>query len=395
MKPLCCLYTPLHTKITFHRLPNLIFHNFLLKYVNKKRGFPFIYKYINNFFVKQVFSMNKRKRYMVTADASEAFACSLVTDPAVEELFVAFNEHKEIVEKLSDDKKHMITGVVAIPNKPIYRRDPDGEEYDLVFSAEAIESMAKKFMKDFRQKNVTLQHQEEADGIYMVEQWIKTDSVYDKSISLGFSRDIPNGAWFQTYYVDSNEVWERIMSNELRGFSLECALSVDEIDFNKQVKEESMEVNENFWDKLRNVLSEAFAKFSMQKKDEEPAMVEEMMEAEAETPVNETIEPVETPVEPVSEPEVDNTPVEEEKPVTEPENEPEAKPAEQEPNPLEELVKNLMEEVKTLKEMNNGLNEKIKDMEKQPSAQPTNTNAKAGNANSYSAWREKMRSMIG
>ena len=71
----------------------------------------------------------KRKKYMVTVD-SEAFACSLVTSPAVEETFVAFNEEKPLIEKFADEKKHMITGVVAIPQKPIYRRNNDGEEYD-------------------------------------------------------------------------------------------------------------------------------------------------------------------------------------------------------------------------------------------------------------------------
>ena len=89
----------------------------------------------------------KRKKYLVTVD-SEAFACSLVTSPAVEETFVAFNEEKPLIEKFADAKKHMVTGVVAIPSKPIYRRNKDGEEYDIVFSAEAIESMAKDFMKN-------------------------------------------------------------------------------------------------------------------------------------------------------------------------------------------------------------------------------------------------------
>ena len=39
----------------------------------------------------------KRKKYMVTVD-SEAFACSLVTSPAVEETFVAFNEEKPLID---------------------------------------------------------------------------------------------------------------------------------------------------------------------------------------------------------------------------------------------------------------------------------------------------------
>lgn len=341
--------------------------------------------------------MSKRKRYLVTAENSEAFACSLVTDPAVEELFVAFKEEKPIVEKFADEKKHMITGVVAIPNKPIYRRDADGEEYDIVFSADAIESMSKKFMKDFRQKNVTLQHEEDADGIYMVEQWIKTDLTYDKSLSLGFSREIPVGTWFQTYYVDSNDIWQRITSGELRGFSLECALGVEEL-FNKQNENIMIDTNEeNFWTKLKSILSEAFNA----KKEEELLSEEEVTEQieamESELEEQNPTEPIEEPQEePIVEEPIDEPTVEEE-PVSEPINEPAVEePVEEEvkPNPLEELIKNLNDEIKALKESNASLQDKISGLEKQPSVNPIKPNAKPNAGDTYTAWREKMRSML-
>lgn len=325
--------------------------------------------------------MKKRKKYLVTAENSEAFACSLVTEPAVEELFVAFSENKEIVEKFADEKKHMITGVVAIPNRPIFRRDPDGEEYDLVFSAEAIESMAKKFMKDFRQKNVTLQHQEDADGIYMVEQWIKADEEHDKSLSLGFSKDIPVGSWFQTYYVDSNDVWQRITSGELRGFSLECALGVEE--FEKQIFEEqtpepapaqepvvetpvqeepTVEVKESILDRILNFINPS-------------------MDKPTETPVDEPK---------VEEPKVDPEP--EQEPVTEPQNEPEPQP-----NPLDEVVSNLKAEIEALKARNtlleserDALTKKVDDMASLPSVKPTNVNTGNGGGDTFKNWRDQM-----
>lgn len=334
----------------------------------------------------------KRKKYLVTAENSEAFACSLVTEPAVEELFVAFSENKEIVEKFADEKKHMITGVVAIPNKPIYRRDPDGEEYDIVFSADAIESMAKKFMKDFRQKNVTLQHQEDADGIYMVEQWIKTSDEYDKSLSLGFSKDIPIGAWFQTYYVDSNDVWQRIMSGELRGFSLECVLGVEE--FEKQIFEEQTPAPEPA--PTQEPAQQAEPAPEAPKADEaksEKGILAKIMELINGKPIEEVIEkPTETPVEEPKpeEPKVDPEP--EPKPVEEPETKPETQP-----NPLEEVVKNLQEEIKALKNDKDSLLEQIKELGKKPSVKPTTTNPK-GNGNvetgvknpAYQAWREQV-----
>ncbi len=355
----------------------------------------------------------KRKKFLVTSN-SEAFACSLVTSPAVEETFVAFKEDTPIVEKFADDKKHMITGVVAIPNKPIYRRNPEtGEEYDIVFSAEAIESMAKKYLKDYRQHEVTLQHEENADGVYLVEQWIKTSMVYDKSIEVGLSRELPVGSWIQTYYVDSMDVWNRIQNGELLGFSLECMLGLEEFESQiNNINKNNMELKVDemgFWAKMKEVLAEAFSK-------KESAEIEELAansgfssvedyEKEVEAIKEELAE--ETPAEPVAEPTPAPEPTPEpapEEPKPEPTPEPEPKveePKAEEPKPqpqdnhLEELVNSLKEEIAALKEMNTGLQEKIKDLGKQPSAAPVNTNAKPSTADNYSAWREKMRSYIG
>ena len=339
----------------------------------------------------------KRKKYMVTTN-SEAYACSLVTSPAVEELFVAFNEETPIVEKFADEKKRMITGVVAIPNKPIFRRTEDGEEFDIVFSEEAIEKMSKDFLKDYRQHEVTLQHQENADGVYLVEQWIKTDMVYDKSLAVGLSKELPVGSWIQTYYVDSNDVWQRIMDGELRGFSLEAMIGLEE--FSKQIEEQNLnnmniETNDmGFWSKMKEVLAEAFSK------KEEPAEIEPTsidLEAEPQAEPQPTVEAPKVEEPKVEEPKADEPKVEE--PAVEepkPQEEPKAEEAPKvEDNHLEELINSLKEEIAALKTSNGELQEKIKDMGKQPSAAPINTNAKPNAGDTYAAWREQMRAMIG
>ena len=309
--------------------------------------------------------MKKRKKYMVTAENSEAFACSLVSDPAVEELFVAFSKDKEIIEKLSDNKKHLITGVVAVPNKPIYRNNGE-EEYDIVFSSEAIESLSKKFMKNYRQKSVTLQHEEDAEGIYMVEQWLKADGEHDKSVALGFSSELPEGTWFQTYYVDSNEVWDRITSGELRGFSLECVLGVEE--FEKQIFEEQTPT-------VTETVEEPVV-------EEPKSSIEDRLDKIWE--VVQTMLPKEEPkVEEVKE---ELEPVQEEKPIEEVKPQEEAKP-----NPLDEVVKNLQAEIETLKANNSSLLEQIKAMGTEPSVKPVNTNATGSSeGDTFRNWRDQM-----
>lgn len=332
---------------------------------------------------------------MVTTD-SQTYACSLVTNPAVEELFISFSEQEKVVEKFSDDKKHMICGVVAVPNRPIYRVGENGEEYDIVFSAEAIEKMANDYLRNYRNNEVTLQHQENAEGVYLVEQWIKTDMVYDKSIAMGLSKELPVGSWFQTYYVDSNDVWKRIESGELLGFSLECMLGLEE--FNKIENNDNMvlEDNEMFWTKLKDTIMSIFKKEDIEEIAANSGMTVEEFESEVEiirTELEEQAQTVETPPTETIETKVEETveTVQEEVIETKVEETVQGVKVE-EANPLEETVKNLLEEIKALKEMNNTLQEKVTDLGKKPSADPINTNGKQGNGkDAYSNWREQMR----
>ena len=98
----------------------------------------------------------KLKRYQVGLN-SETLAVSFVTEPAIEETFVALKKDKEDIICLSTNEKHMCYGAVCVPDKEIYRNDASGE-YTITFSKESIEKMSQNFMKNYRQGNVTLEH---------------------------------------------------------------------------------------------------------------------------------------------------------------------------------------------------------------------------------------------
>lgn len=331
----------------------------------------------------------KLKKFKVGID-SETYAISMVDEPAIEEEFVALAKEEEKVEiQLSEDEKHMVYGAVLVPDKDIYRNDGEREFY-INFTKESIEKMAQDFMKEYRQKEVTLDHEDEASEVCVVESWIKADLFKDKSVALGLNEQLPVGTWFAGMKVNNIETWDRIKAGELRGFSVESLISLEE--FGKQ-NENNMDINEtnemNFWTKMKEVLSEVFTSTSMSKEEEketntiEPIAMEDL---EAETPpATETV--VETPTEPVAE-----EPVVEPEPTPEPVEEPTPEPVVD--NHLEELVNSLKQEIETLKEMNNGLQDKVKELGKQPSAAPVNPQAKPSAADTYSAWREKMRQML-
>ncbi len=321
----------------------------------------------------------KLKKYKVGCD-SETYAISMVEMPAIESNFVALAKEEEEKRQvfLESDERHMVYGAALIPDLDIYRNDGE-HEYYINFSKESIEKMSQDFMKEYRQHEVTVDHEDVANEVCVVESWLVEDPYKDKANALGIN--VPQGTWMVGMKVNNIETWERVKEGSLKGFSVESLVSLEE--FSKTENNMNIETNEMFWDKLINVLKETFSKKEEEVVEEEPQIEEVALE---EQPTN---EPAPEPVsEPVSEPEPAPVPEPAPKPVVEPVNEPVEAPKVD--NHLEELVNSLKEEINALKEVNTGLQEKIKDMSRQPSAAPINTNAKPSAADTYSAWREQM-----
>ena len=334
----------------------------------------------------------KIKKYKVGID-SETEAISMVTEPAIESDFVFFSKDKDIVkEAFSSDEKHMVYGAVLRPDFPIYRYDGENEYY-LEFTSESIERMARDYMMNYRQGNVTIQHEEYANEVFMVESWIKQDMDKDKSVSVGLDKSLPIGTWFCGFYVNNNDIWERIKSGELKGFSVEAMIDLE--DFAKVKKEDEFEMNETFWDKLKTIVNEALGK-KEEKMEEQPIVNEPQPTVEEPKPSEPTAVEEPKPSEPtvVEEPKKDEEPkVEEEPKPTEPKPTEEPKPND-DGNHLNDLIASLREEISALKEANTVLAEKVNDLGKMPSANPINVNGKNGTPSTYSSWRDMMANMI-
>lgn len=336
----------------------------------------------------------KIKRYKVGCD-SETYAISMVDMPAIESDFVALEKQEEekVQVFLESNERHMVYGAALIPDKDIYRNNGEQEFY-ISFTKESIEKMSQEFMKEYRQNEVTLDHEEMANDITITESWLVEDSYKDKANALGIN--VPEGTWMVGMKVNQIDVWERVKSGELKGFSVESMISLEE--FSKNDNNMNIETNDmGFWSKMKEVLAEAFSK------KEEPAEIEPTnieLEEEPQAEPQPTVEAPKVEEPKAEEPKVEEPAVEEPKPQEEPKQEEAPKAEEPKDNHLEELINNLKDEIAALKEMNTGLQEKIKDLGSQPSANPINVNAKPNAANvgvgssTYAAWREQMRNLI-
>lgn len=357
----------------------------------------------------------KIKKYKVGID-SETYAISMVESPAIESDFVALSKEEEKRVFLESDERHMVYGAALIPDKDIYRNNGEQEFY-ISFTKESIEKMSQDFMKNYRQNEVTLDHEEMANDITITESWLVEDPYKDKANALGIN--VPKGTWMIGMKVNQIDVWERVKSGELKGFSVESMISLE--DFSKQnTNNMNIETNDNmFWDKMKNILSEVFTSLSMSKKDEDIVKtmnegtntIEELAAMSGFTSVEEyqkEVEAIEAELEEnaqPTEPTVETPKTEEPAVVEEPKVE-EPKPTEEEPKVeekpqennahLEELINSLKEEINALRSYNSDLDKKVKELSKEPSTKPISTVARNGgnNADTYAQWREMMRNMI-
>ena len=189
------------------------------------------------------------KCYRVTG--GDLFAVSLVEDPAIESNFIALSKQKSSI-KLENEKRLLI-GAALVPNKPIYR-NVNGNEFYISFDEATIEKLAQDFLANDYQHNITVDHQEDANDIVIVESWIKT-SENDKSVSYGLNE--PIGTWFIGMKVNNDEIWQRVKDGFYKGFSIEAVVGLDELINNNNLQ---LSMDKEFIDKLREIIYEAIGK---------------------------------------------------------------------------------------------------------------------------------------
>jgi len=160
---------------------------------------------------------------LIIADDSQELtidAISLVSAPAIEQDFVFFGKDKHnLTFAKVDEEKRMLVSPALIPNKQIFRYDPNTDsEYYVYFSPETVRKAAELYLKHNNHHKATYEHQDRVAGVLTVESWIKEGDM-DKSKMFGY--DLPNGTWFVKMKIENDDLWKKIKEGELKGLSIE------------------------------------------------------------------------------------------------------------------------------------------------------------------------------
>lgn len=169
--------------------------------------------------------MNKLPIYRIQlGDAEGIKIMSLVESPAVEIDFLKFAEQTPLQFSI-DEEERIVFGCALRADFPIYRISPRIGEYYVVFERETIKQLFEKFLIEGRVSEVNLEHEVKTGGVHLIESFIKDK---DKGINPKGFEDIADGSWFTSYKILNDEVWEKVKSGELKGFSVEGFFELEE-----------------------------------------------------------------------------------------------------------------------------------------------------------------------
>ena len=181
-------------------------------------------------------------------------AISIVESPAIQEDFVALNSDEIKLAEVSKEKK-ILMGALLVPNKPIYRKNNDDDEYYIYFSKDTIAKASQLYLKNGYQSNSTLEHASALQGLTLVESWLVEDDVHDKSRAYGMN--VPVGTWMGAVKVDNDEIWEKyVKGNLVKGFSIEGYFADKMEKSDKEIKQSSEVEADELLSLIKKVLTD-------------------------------------------------------------------------------------------------------------------------------------------
>ena len=210
---------------------------------------------------------------------------AFTSKPAIKVKGMAFNSHVAMAFK--DDVKMRVVAPAMIPMN-IYRKDEDGEEYDVQFSVEVIEQIHSKFMQNLQNKDIfNLEHDTTKKvPAYILEAWIVDNPTTDKAFTT-YGIETPKGTLMLTSQVTDRAYYDELVESGQVGYSIEGFLGMklsEQLNLNTMklpdgehlIEDKIYVVKDGEVIEIKDVPTEMEAELSA-----DPAVEEEVADAEA------------------------------------------------------------------------------------------------------------------
>jgi hypothetical protein len=217
-------------------------------------------------------------------DETSVFAVGLVLQPAIERNWQTFSAQEPIIEHkftVVDEEKRILGGFLMAAEQPIYRRDEDGTEYYVKFTAESIARIVNKLAKSGKPLSFNLNHDDNlpVKGAYLLSHFI-IDSKLGIKTPDGFT-PAPDGSWFGYVKIEDDAVWDMAKKGDIKGFSVEGYFNdkkVDEAEQNEYEELKNKIISNMEFNKLKKVLGEDLTNQLKKVFSEETPVVEPAIE---------------------------------------------------------------------------------------------------------------------
>lgn len=215
---------------------------------------------------------------------------AFTSNPAIQVKGMAFNSHEPKQLFFKDEKKMRIAAPSMRP-MDIYRRDEDGTEYYVSFSAEVIEELHAKMMQNLKTKDLfNIEH--EADNkvpAYVYEILLVDSEAKQKYIKDEYDVETEIGSQFIVSQITDKEYYNALVENEQFAYSIEGFLGLK---LNKQNRMDNpkFELDGKFYELVDGVPVEVKASEEVVAEEEVAPVEEVALEEEKEEEV-EMMEP--------------------------------------------------------------------------------------------------------
>lgn len=189
---------------------------------------------------------NKRPVYelFIDGDVFEVDRISIVSEPAVERNFLAFNKADDTPKQLfnlQEDDYMEVLGVAMVCDTLIPRVHPFTKEvYDVYFSKETIRKISQNFFYKGYQHSVNLQHMDIPVNAVVFQSYI-VNTELDMNTPKGI-QPVPDGSWIVGMKLSIDDqadakIWDSIKNKKVfQGFSIE-GYFIDQLTKNFSIEE--------------------------------------------------------------------------------------------------------------------------------------------------------------
>lgn len=158
------------------------------------------------------------------------FQIAVVDEPAIESNFMVFEKEKtqKLLFKELDPAKNLLMGYFMIADMKIPRRDHRGD-YTVSFPSESIDKIVRNFSRNGLNGNMNEMHQSGKllDGVFVLHHW-QINKELGIMAPKGFDTE-EDGSWFAVVRCENQEIYQKALAGELRGFSIEGLFIEDQI----------------------------------------------------------------------------------------------------------------------------------------------------------------------